>query len=244
MRTLEAVANEYDQVAKVAATQAEDLPWQTRGAWAHKIEAAKLQVPALEAEYRTTLLRNAVVIFLDGDAVKQFNLAKLVEDSGEGVATSTRSLYDRLTQAVEVGMGRTREWGVGEVQRLHSALMEVMHEVKLSEIPMPSTRSVGKRLATSADVFAHVRQLVREACGDQLNALYMSVQVAKRAREIRYNENMVPVVVINALPDEVPVIGGVYAKGSATIAIKDDEEVNKDLMTKVFKEVSKKIRKK
>jgi hypothetical protein len=209
-----------------------------------KIEAAKQLLKPLEAEYKTTLLRNAVAIFLDGSDEKQARFATLTENSGEGIAVYASALYQRLTQAVESTMGHTREWGVGQTAKLHAAIMEVMHDVNLSEVPMPSTRDVGRRLATTKDVFDHIRNIIRAACGDRLNAVYMEVQVAKRAREIRYTHTTVPVIVLDALPDEVQVLGASYAKGHATVSLKDDEEVNEELLKKVFKDVNKRLRKK
>ena len=242
MRTLEEVTKEIEVVAQVAGKELDSLHWATRGAWATKIETAKQQLPVLQAEYKTTLLRNAVAIFVDGSDEKQAQFATLVTNTGEGVAAYADALYQRLTLEVEATMGHTREWGVGQTAKLHSALMAVMFDLKLSEIPMPSVRDVGRKLKTHEDVFNHIRSIVRAACGDQLNALYLETEVSRRAREIRYTHTTVPVVVLGALPDEVQVLGASYAKGYATVSLKDDEEVNEDLLKKVFKDVNKKIR--
>lgn len=242
MRTLEKIAGELEATTKTANMSVDDLPWNTRPAWMTKITAAKDAIKPLEAEYKAQLLRSAVAIFVDGSPEKVKTFAKIVHDEREGVVVDASALYDRLTLGVEATMGHTREWGIGQIHKLHQLLMEVMHDAKLDEIEMPSRASVDRKLPTRQDVYDHIRNIVRAACGDRLNARYLETLAAREALAIRYTHNIVPVVVLHATPDEIQVLGASYAKGFAPAPIRDDEEVTKELMVKVFRDVNKKVR--
>jgi hypothetical protein len=56
--------------------------------------------------------------------------------------------------------------------------------------------------------------------------------------------SVVPVAILNAEKDEVDGLGKVFAKGSATVIISSDDNIDREFMIKTFKDINKRIRKK
>lgn len=243
MSDLETLGAEIQRVAKTAATNLEDIPWQTRSAWGISIEEAKARLGSLKKAYREAILKNGVAIFLEGNAEKAAEFAKLIRESGEGLVVDASALYERLAKGVNGTMGDTRQWGVHQSAKLNRDLQEVMHEIGLKDMPAP-TRKDMPVLPKYEDVVAHVRGLIRDTCDDTLNALYIAEQALKGAIEIRYTGSVAPVAILNATDEERYGVAKSFAKGSATVTMKADDEIDKNYLVKTFKDVNKRIRKK
>lgn len=238
MTTLEKLTEELTETEKTAALDPEILPWQTRGAWAMAIGEAKTRLETLRAQYKALLMRNAVAIFVDGDSAKTAEFAKLVDEEN-GIVVDANALYDRLTKEVELTLGDQRSWGIHQTHKLHLALQEVMHELKLTSLPMPS-RGELPLVPTSADTLKHIRNVVNGATSGELNALYVLNDIAKRALEIRYIGVVAPVLIVGAQADEQSVLARSFGKGDAKLTINSDDEVNKEYLVKALKRIRKK----
>jgi hypothetical protein len=243
MSTLEELIKKIDRVSNDAHRNLEDIHPGVRGGWMARIADAKDELKKLRQEYKNTLLSNGVAIFLAGDSVKAGEFAKLIHESGEGLVADAEALYRRLAAAVEPTFGETHQWGVGQTHKLHVALQEIMSEVGLVEIPMPNVTK-NPILRTREAIVAHIREIMRESCGDALNSLYMAEQALKAALEIRYMGVLAPVAIMNAKDDEVAGLAITFAKGYATVTLTEEDKINKEFLTKSFTEVNKKIRKK
>jgi hypothetical protein len=243
MNTLEKITTDLDRVEKTATINLDDIPQATRGSWGNAQREAKEQLNALKSSYRDALFGNAVAILMNGDPGKIDEYVKLVRDGGEGLSVDANALYDRLAKSVEETVGGSRQWGVTQTQRLHLALQGVLHEVGLTEMPMPAKDSM-PFVATYGDVLAHVRQIVRDAVGDSLNRVYIENAVIKQAREIRYIGVMVPVLVTNARSDEADNLTRSFAKGNTFVNLNTEDVIDKEFLVKSFKDINKKIRKK
>lgn len=243
MSTLEEIETDLQRTVKTAATNPEDIPWQTRAAWGTAIEDARAKLPALKRAYKEALLRGGVAIFLDGDAEKAAAFAKLIRDSGEGLVADANALYERLARGVDATLSDARTWGVHQTAKLHRDLQEVMHEVGLTELPMPS-RTEMPVVPKYEDTLAHVRKTLRDAVGDTLNNLYIAEQVLKGAMEIRYTGSVAPVAILNAAEEDRPALAKGFAKGGATVHLKADDTIDEEYLKKAFKDINKRIRKK
>ncbi len=243
MKTLEEMGNELQKLMKTASTNLEDIPWQTRSAWGNEIQEAKAKLGPLKKAYKEALLRNGVAIFLEGDASKSAEFAKFISESGEGLAADAGTLYERLAKSVESTLSEARAWGVHQTAKLNRDLQEVMHEVGLTELPMPS-RSYMPVVATYGDTLANVRKILREAVGDDLNALYIGEQVFKGAVEICYTASVAPTAILNSVEEDRLGLAKGFGKGSATLALRADDVIDEEFMRKAFKDINKRIRKK
>src|SRR5688572_18009735 len=239
MTALDKLVAEIDKVSKTAKKNLEDLPVAVRGGWSGAITEAKAKLKELEEQYKTLLLKNGVAIFLKGDPSKVAEFVKLFRDEKDGPVVDANALYNRLTDPVVMTLpeGRGVEWGVAQTHRLHLAIQEVMHDLGLSEMPMPA-RDVPAFIKGRDDVFAHVRRLVRSATNNDLNKLYMEKQLTDQARLIRYTGVMVPVAILNAGDDETFDLGRAFGKGSSTVSLTQEEEINKEFVTKYMKDIA------
>lgn len=243
MTTLEKLSEEYESVAKTAAMNLDDVPAATRGGWSTRVREAQDRLKDLRVEYRNALLKNGVAIFLEGDAAKVGEFVQLVVDGNEGLVVDANTLYDRLAREVEVSLSDQRNWGVTQTYRLHQALQAVMFELGLSEMPMPSRDSM-PIVPTYADTVAHVKSIVKGAVDNQLNRLYIINEALNAAIKIRYIGVMAPVLITNATAEEARELSQEFGKGTATVKVTAEDEVNKDFLSKTFRDVNKKIRKK
>jgi predicted nucleic acid-binding protein len=237
MRTLKELNKELAEVEKTAAMNIEEIPASVRGGWTTSIEKAKTDLKALRAAYKKVLLSNGVAIFLTGDSAKVTELAKLADEEG-GIVVDANALYERLAKEVEQTISDQRSWGIHQVHKFHLALQEVMHEVGLSELPMPS-RDTMPLVKTFQDVVDHIRSVLRAAVGDQLNAIYIEAQAAKRAFEIRYIGVMTPVLIAGAKDGEFHQLSKSFGKGTATVNVLASDEVNKEFLGKALKQIRK-----
>jgi hypothetical protein len=238
MKTLEKLSAELDETEKDAAIIVDELPPNVRGGWATKVTEAKEALPRLKAQYRATLLRNAVAIFVNGDKAKVAAFAKLADEEG-GIVVDASDLYTRLAKEVELTLGDQRSWGIHQVHKFHLALQEVMHDLGLNQLPMPS-RGEMPLVPTFDDTVAHIRHVLRDAVGDELNSLYIEEATAKRARAIRYIGVMAPVLIVGAQPDEQNVLAKSFSKGRAKVVVKAEDEINKEYLTETLKRIRKK----
>lgn len=238
MKTLEQLSAALDETEKDAAIIVDELPPQTRGGWATKVAEAKEALPRLKAQYKDMLLRNAVAIFVNGDQGKVTEFAKLADEEGAIVVDAT-ALYTRLAKEVELTLGDQRSWGIHQVHKFHLALQEVMHDLGLTSLPMPS-RGEMPLLPTFNDTVAHIRHVLRDAVGDELNSLYVQDAAAKRARSIRYIGLTAPVLIVGAQADEQNVLAKAFGKGKAELSVGAEDEINKEYLAKSLKRIRKK----
>lgn len=225
-----------------ASKNLEDIHPYVRAGWAAQIEQAKTKLSGLKREYQEALIKGAVAIFLEGDAEKVREVARQVTDGG-GIALDAHALYERIADAIEPSISEARTWGVQQVYLLHTALMEVMKELDVTEMQMPD-RSLEKVVPDRVATVAHIQQIVRDVGGDHLNRLYVERQVAVRAEAVAFSGSTAPVFLYAANSDEVAFLSNDFGKGSGTIAVDAKDEVNKEYLTQLMKEANKKIRKK
>jgi len=239
MSTLEKLFEDYEATAKTAAINIEEMPAATRGGWGSRVREAQDHLKEVRAEYKKTLLKNAVAIFLEGDAAKIEAAVALARDNG-GVVIDANALYERLAKPAEATLSEARQWGVAATHRLHLGIQEVMYETGLNEVTMPASEL--PYVATYQDVVAHVKHLIRNAVGDQLNRFYVEESLARAAIEIRYTGVTVPVLVVNAEPSEQATIAASFLKGNTSMKIEATDEVDKDFLSKLLREAGKKVR--
>ena len=244
MKNLKQLEKELGEAEAVVAKNPEDIPSAVYGAWMTRIAQTRDSLKTLRAEYRQTFQSCALAVFVSGSPEKVAEFLAVAAAAGnEGIAVSASALYERLATGVEEGLAGRREWGIQQTYRLHSGLMEVMEEVGLTEMQMPD-RATSPILPTHADVVSHVRQVVREAVGDELNSLYVEHLAVQKALEIRYIGVAVPVLVTDAREDERVGVARRFAKGSATVVVPETETVDEAFLVKAFKDVGKQLKKK
>jgi hypothetical protein len=115
-----------------------------------------------------------------------------------------------------------------------------MHEVGLTQMSMPSRQEM-PLVPTFQDTINHIRSIIRDAEGDDLNTVYVKELVAKRAFAIRYTGLLAPVLMVNALADEHNALARIFGKGGdVKVAVKSDDEINEEYLAKTLKRIRKK----
>jgi hypothetical protein len=243
MTTLEKIVLEIEKTAATANKELDDLPPAVRPAWGQAIAEAKGKLKELENTYRQTVAKNALGIFVDGPQAKVKEFSAVVQAQGEGIVLDASALYQRLADAVFATLPEDKgvEWGVAQTHRLHLGLQEIMHEVGISELPMPTRNQEPPFVTTREDVVACVKSFIREAAGDVLNRAYLQLALGNAARIIRYTGNVLPVIVESTEPAEASGLGFLFGRGVATVAVAEDDVVDPAFMVKTFKDVNKKL---
>lgn len=239
MSTLEKLIEDYESTAKTAAINLDEMPAATRGGWGSRVREAQDHVKEVRTEYKRALLKNGVAIFLEGDAVKIEAAATLAREN-DGVVIDANALYERLAKPVEATLSEARQWGVSATHRLHLGIQEIMFETGLSEVSMPASEL--PYVATFQDVVAHVKKLIRNAVGDQFNRCYVEEDLVRQAIKIRYTGVTVPVLIVNAEPNETATIAASFLKGNTSMKIEAADEVDKEFLSKLLREAGKKVR--
>jgi hypothetical protein len=112
-----------------------------------------------------------------------------------------------------------------------------MHEVEITEMPMPRFPQKVMAVPNLESVTTFVRNAIRDACGDDLNRLYVEKQAINSAFELRCTGNTNLVLILNAGVDEEGVANG-FAKGKTRVSVPLEVNVGKEFMSEVFKNIN------
>lgn len=238
MTQLEKLDTKMADLSATANKKLDEIPASVQGAWSSAIRSAKDELQGVRAEYRQVLLSNAVAILVGGDSAKVTEFVALAKEEG-GIVVDATALYERLAEGIEQTLSDQRQWGIHQSHMLHKLLQEVMTELNLTELPMPA-RTPDVVVPTLQDVVDHVRHLIVDGVGNELNALYLEEETAKRAFEIRYIGSTAPVILVNAQANEAAALAKSFGKGEASVTINSDDEINKDYLAKTLKRIRKK----
>jgi hypothetical protein len=223
-------------VAKAAASRDPDVePLFTRGAVEGAINAAKNDIARLTAEVRNLTNQVSGGIFVTGPGTDAF--AAIAEDEGGAVTVDAGALYERLTDVVErvLESNASREWRIDIVRALVANLAGLANRLGIAYMkPIDTTKYTRCSLPTRADTLAMVRDVVRTALLDELNGLLLQQDIADAVIKAEYEQNVVPVIVRNAHPDDVVGLGAfTFNKRFVTVTTK--EVVEKSDVITAFK---------
>jgi hypothetical protein len=238
MTSLEKLDTKMAALGEIANKKLEEMPASVQGSWGAAIRNAKDELKAVQSEYRGTLLRNAVAILVNGDKVKAAQFVALAKEEG-GIVVDANALYERLAGPIEQTFSDIRTWGIHQSHMLHKLLQEVMADLSLNELPMPA-RSQDTVLPTHGDVVEHVRKLIVEGVGNELNALYIEQEAARQAFAIRYTGVTAPILLVNASAEEASALAKGFGKGELAVTINSDDEINKEYLAKTLRKQRKK----
>lgn len=205
------------------------------------VKAAKARAAQLKSEYGKALQDNGVAIFLHGPADKVQMFTKLVSEMNEAVVIDAGALYKRFFDIVEPSIGPTRLWTATQTAIMHRLLGEVSKEVKVF-LTRALRLPVNVAVPNKEDTLNFIRDNVRKELGDDFNAQYLKQEVSREGLKIRYMGTVVPVIVINATPEETIGLGQLFGKGKATIHVSDEDNVTEDFIKASFKNVQKQIK--
>jgi hypothetical protein len=199
------------------------------------INGAKADIVRLTKEVKKLTNEVSGGIFVDGPGTSAF--AAIAEDEGHAVTVDAGKLYETLADAVETTLSQnsSREWRLDIVRSLMAQLSGLSERLGISYMAgLDTTKYNRTLLATRDDTLAMVRDVVRKAVGDDLNGLLLQTEVADAVIKSEYAQAVVPVIVINAHPDDVTGLGN-YAFNKRFITTTTKEEVAKSDVITAFK---------
>jgi hypothetical protein len=165
------------------------------------------QMAAREAEEIAFFIRGLVeqdsaAIFPLGPEAHQAKFGELAEDEGEAFVVSAARLYEELGAALEPYLDRGK-FGMNSAQALAGAMNKLAVRLRLMSYVLPHFGNhVGTPIADRAALVALVRNLVRGANGDELNAAFIAHVVFEQVMEREYDNNGVTVIVTGATEEE------------------------------------------
>lgn len=245
-KNLKQINKELDGVLRTANVNLDEVPTSAAGGWATAIREAKERADQLIDEYQKVLNANSVAIFVSGSPHKVSEFQSLVKDNG-GFCIDATSLYRRMTEAIlptfaEQELAKGATWGVAQISRLGGLLREVMGELKIKELDAP-TRDAATVMRNGDDILAYIKKSIEStSTGKGFNRAYMLQDLYRQTRANRYTGNTAPVFIINS--DDKAYLSETYGKGTASINIADTDELNKDYLTEILKNITTQIKSK
>lgn len=179
-------------------------------------------------------------MFVSGGSLGQLGrFTNLAYEAVGALQVDASELYMRLADRVEAALGESRVFSAAMVPILMSAIKEIGDELGIREIAALKL-DASPILPTYRDTLCHVRQVVRDAVGDDLARLYLSREIAKVALEEKVDEKVIPIEVVGASQSEIAGLAGLFGAGFHQVVL-GDQEVTLDHVKDVFKEAVKKM---
>lgn len=222
----------------------EDLSgWDSRTATGKHMAKRMAQdsLAGLLNQYRVAVFDAAVGILLEGSAADQTSFAELAEDEASTITVDAGEMYLAMAKKVFPSIGSDRLFTTTQSALMFEAIEEVATVVSA---PMTLTNPIGTPPATvvrsEQECAALIRTVIRKDIKDALNKLFLENKVVEKALAVRYNSNVVPVVITNAAPEEVDGLVGVLFTGR-NFPVKLTGNVSKDSVLKTLLQIKKKI---
>jgi hypothetical protein len=194
-----------------------------------------------KAAYQAAVREAAFAMILEGSLDAQKAFAQFAEDEAETLTVNAAALYERLAKPVLPSIGSDRAWLATQTYLFLQELTEIERDLSIVQIPTvnaPPPTTIEK----PEDAVNTARRQIRLAVEDDLNKLYIESEVTKKALSVRYNHNVVPVVVVNTAPDEVVGLTRVLFTGR-NFNVELPANVTKEFVTKTLVSIKKKLAK-
>jgi hypothetical protein len=238
---LQQLVKELDATEKKATVDLEGSDPRTRpGKEAAKRDAQE-KLAGLREKYWTALRSGLGAMFLSGPAKNQAAFAKFVAEKAPAplLQVAADDVYRDIARDVAPFMRSDRSFEPGDYARMLGAIIRICKDLELSEAPRPTYAPAV--LKDSEQLVNHIRKLVRTECDDQLNKHYLRKRVFDAAWKIRYQEDVVPVVITGASEEEARGLAPFF--NNRTIHVPASEEPSENSMFKALKALANKLKK-
>lgn len=228
MEDLKKLVQQLKVVQKRADTNLEEIPWQTRSAWAAAKADAQEAAAKLREQYFRRVRANTVGMFVFGDPERVARFCSLADDMAGVQQVNAGSIYQRLAQRIEGSLGQGREFGPTQLQGLIEGLKNINHEMGVRVMQMPGLREIVAPQNT-AELISYIRRLVQSAVGDDLLRMFVDQKINEAAVNTEFAGNLFPVAVTGAERGEVAALAGLFTNNvSVEVGTSEDGEVNEE----------------
>lgn len=169
-------------------------------------------LPGLKAELLRLVEQNAGAVFLSGtkEGVESFIGAMQDVTEGAVVMVDAGDMYNFLATGTERGLRRDRRFSMDCLNAWVDSVIKLLDILQVDGIPAPNlTGYLNQVFPDTASMVAVVRRALNElkapngvSVGDGLNAIYLQVKAAEEAIKEGVATPFLPVIVLNATPEE------------------------------------------
>lgn len=161
------------------------------------------RLTGLKEQYRKVISTSALAILPSGTPEQQAEFANLAETEADTVTVDASEMYMVIAKNVYPSVGRDQLFTPAQSGLMFQAVEDIAIKVGA---PTALTYPIGTPIETvvrSVEETANlIRATIRKAIKDSLNVLYIEKQAVQKAMAARYNNETVPVVVINTTAEE------------------------------------------
>lgn len=239
--TLENLLKEIETMKVLANQDPANFNPRSRPGLEMQVRQSKDTLASLKEQYSKELLDNSIGIFVSGTSESVQKFSVVAEKEGNTLTLDANELYEKLANEIEPSIGNSREFTSNQAMFLLGSLKGISKELGVTEMQAPKLHEI-RVVRTHQDLVSYVRTVLREAAGDELNKLYLSNALTKKALKICYSGSVVPVVIVNAQQDEVNPLSKLFQKGAFNIPIDLEATIDKEYVLKTFQQTKKKLK--
>jgi hypothetical protein len=239
MSTIQELAKIIRENNAVASIQLSEVPpgdlYQMEGL---KRDAMR-KVAAAQKELSEVARQSLVGIFVNGAPEECKKWAEIAEDGGASFTVNAREIYERIFDRVMSSTPDRMELGVNQLSILLGEIQAIAIQCGARGLPsMNIGRMVGARYQTREEGIQHFYEsIIFPFLGDELNVLYIQKKVTDELQKVDYQQNFVPVVVLNATKQEAE--GELAAKlfWGANLSVDTEAPVDREQVSRAFKKL-------
>lgn len=239
MSTIRELAQIVRDSKPMAEIQLADLPRQEVHAMEGLKRDAMRKMAAAQMELAKQARESMVGIFLNGTPESCLEWSKLAEDGGASITVNARELYERIFDRVMSSTPDRMELGVNQLSILLGEIQAIAFQCGAGRLPTISIGNlVGARYETRDQGIQHFYEnAIFPFVGDELNVLYIQKKVADELLKVDYQQNYVPVVILNATKQEAE--GDLATKlfGSNNLVVETEAPVEREQVIRAFKKL-------
>lgn len=230
-RKIEDVIAELAQAHQDSVINLEDVPYDVRPGRAMAKQRAEEAAPLLEAELVSKTVPSRLVgVYASGDAAKITEAAAFLVENG-GIVVDASKFYNEIAEYIEPSYG-DRVFRTTQYLRLTSALRSAVADIGLDKKTEPVYAET--ICETQAQTVDHVRNLIRNVSGDEINLALLKKAIIDAVVERELTAKRIPALVLNATTPEQAGLSPLFSK-TLEFNFKFDFEVTKDTVIKIFK---------
>lgn len=239
MSDLKSLIEEIKETQKAADFVLENAERATRPGLTAAKNAATAKLPNLKNSYKESLIKSSFMIITTGNLAQEF--AELAKKSG-AVVVDCNKAYKSTVDRCEASLGRDRLFGLTQHQIVMSELRMIASE-KDVQVKLPQPNLNDTKCDSKSDVENMVKNTIKSSNGLNLVKMDVEDQAVNQALELGLDSKVIPVVVLNAAPEEQQDLLNQLFRGKGLLLNTDEkEEVNQQLVVKTFEQIKKSLK--
>jgi len=174
-----------------------------------------LRNAALQKYQETFMVLKAAIgshaggIFVAGPGAEAF--AKLAVEEGPAIVLDAAEMYKKVAEAWYPTVRVDKVFALDCLMSFLNGLGSLLPPLGISRVSPPDFgKHLGRKVEDIQDAIDISRDVIRETVGDDLNGLYLNHRLTEEVVKADWDMTIVPVVVINAVLDEVKSKDGLF----------------------------------